>query len=179
MGSRQLVFVRRAFFLASLISIVLEVSGGSVSAFAASSCPAPAACQKFTTQEEQCKGKSKKACRAFVKTFKKLLPKYDCQHPFDTVSTEKYFVPAVWLCDNYESALKLLSRMKTPDAKAVFGSSQLQKVLDGDMAKFYMEKSQKVAKQLKAGHHPAAAAPAATPTPTQPPAETETTQPES
>jgi hypothetical protein len=162
MASKQLLFVRRASSQARLISIVLGISvlGGflSLPALAASSCPAPAACQKFSTQEEACRGKSKKACRAFVKTFKKLLPKYDCQQPFDTVSTEKYFVPAAWLCDNYESALRLLSRTKTPEARALFGSEQLQKVLDGDMAKAYLEKSQKVAKQLK-GHHAAAPQP--------------------
>jgi hypothetical protein len=69
-----------------------------------------------------------------VKVFQQLVPKFDCQRSFDDAP-----VPALWLADDaaLEDYVHLLSRLKTPPAKALFGSAAFRAVLDGALAEEY------------------------------------------
>jgi len=115
-------------------------------------CPAPATCKSLSDLQDKCEAHLKDACKSFVATYKKLLPEYDCQREFDATPKEKYIVSAIWLCDNGERALGFLSKMETPEARKLFGSTALQDSLDGDAAERYLAKSRKLQKQLQAKH---------------------------
>jgi hypothetical protein len=103
-------------------------------------CPAPKLCETTFDSMEICR-KAPKNCDAFLVNYGKLLPEYDCQRSFDRTKTTNYIVPAIWLCENHEEMLGFLSRLKTRKAQRLFGSSDLRKSLDGELAENYRKKS--------------------------------------
>lgn len=110
-------------------------------------CPAPSLCKQIQKDVEACK--SKKRCEAFLSSYQKLLPEYDCQRKFDHTSTKDYIVPAIWLCENHEELLGFLSKMKSVNARKIFGSPALRNSLDGALVEEYFSRSLKVEKNLK------------------------------
>lgn len=98
-------------------------------------CPAPAECSKLNEAQERCAAKKSSGCRDFVRIYKKLIPEYDCQRPEDTQSEPKQIVPAIWLCETYDSALDFLSKLETKDAKQLYGSESLKESLKKSSAK--------------------------------------------
>lgn len=92
------------------------------------SCPAPKACDRFYANQASC-AKNPKNCTPFINTFRTLLEKYDCKRKQDTDP-----VPAVWLCSNHESAVKLLKTLKGKTARDFYKSSKFQGTLDGELA---------------------------------------------
>lgn len=105
------------------------------------SCPAPAECSKMSEAQDRCADKRIGACREFVRIYKKLLPEYDCQRPQDAQAEPKLIVPAIWLCENHESALEFLSHLNTRAARYLFHSEALRDSLDGDLAERYKDLS--------------------------------------
>jgi hypothetical protein len=112
------------------------------------------------------------SCEEFVKTFRQLLPEYDCQRPFDATPTQNYIVPAIWLAGDgaLEDYVRLLSRMSsskdklftdklfqkaTDEAKKLFGSKEFRNILDGHLAETYRPLSIKVESELKRKKNPA------------------------
>jgi hypothetical protein len=79
--------------------------------------------------------------RAFIILFEKSLYKYDCLRSYDYKP-----VPAWWLCDHedVDKWLRLLSQMKSLEAKKLFGSDLFRETLDGEYAEEYYESSQSV-----------------------------------
>jgi hypothetical protein len=141
-------------FKVVLLSGLLTFSATSFSAEAPKdmkefnkTCPAPTLCKQIQQEMETCK--TKKSCEAFLTSYKKLLPQYDCQRPFDRTATKNYIVPAIWLCEDHEELLGFLSKMKSKNAQKLFGSSALRSSLDGELAENYKKKSLAVGKKLK------------------------------
>lgn len=111
------------------------------------------------------------ACGEFMNSFKKLLPDYDCQRPFDATSSKNYIVPAIWMVGDgeLEDYLKLLARMalgkdrmfSQPEymetvktARELFISQEFRAVLDGESGEIYGPLSDQVeAKMKKAKNH--------------------------
>lgn len=104
------------------------------------------------------------SCETFIRTFRELIPTYDCQRPFDSTPTKQYIVPAIWLSGTaeLEDYVKLLARMADPkdwlfskpdlskvtaQGVALFGSKEFRSVLDGDLAEEYLERSEAVGKK--------------------------------
>lgn len=117
------------------------------------SCPSEELCPRYESSLEACeKNKKSKACDEFVKVFRKLTPRYDCQRSFDTKP-----VPAVWLCDElktefpkpYQKGVQLLSRLKSKRARAFFGSEELRSTMDGEVAEEFLAKSKAAGKSKK------------------------------
>ena len=111
-------------------------------------CPAPELCEQITKDMDICKSKSK-GCEAFLSNYKKLLLEYDCQRKFDHTPRVDYLVPAIWLCENHGVLIGYLSKMKSANARKIFGSSALRNSLDGALAEEYFNMSLKVEKSLK------------------------------
>ncbi len=115
-------------------------------------CPAKRLCPVLETSSKDCNPKKPgESCRNFVAAMKELCPESDCQRSFDHTDTQDYIVPAFWLCDESRrfSYLKLLSSLKTPDARELFASPLFRGVLDGESAELYLDKSLAVEKRLK------------------------------
>jgi len=123
-------------------------------------CPSKDLCPRIETSYQNCKkDHSSPACSDFVKQFKILLPIYDCQRPFDHTEGSDYIVPALWLCDGqrgdkkapYESEdyVRLLSKLKSKEARELFGSQEFRDTLDGAVAEEFGGLSRKVEKELK------------------------------
>jgi hypothetical protein len=125
-------------------------------------CPAPRLLPALDAAYHQCnQGFENSSCENFVQTLRRLLPRYDCQRPFDT-----HAVPAVWLAgdaelDDYFQLLwrlassndkmfaeKSFSKAKS-DAKKLFGSKEFRNVLDGELAEDYMTRSKELERELK------------------------------
>ncbi len=132
-------------FLASTISYAKESDKGTK--VFNKTCPAPSLCKQIQKELEECK--MKKNCEAFLSSYQKLLPEYDCQRKFDHTPTKDYIVPAIWLCENHAELLEHLSKINSKKAQKIFGSSALRNSLDGDLAEQYLQKSLKVEKTLK------------------------------
>lgn len=109
----------------------------------AKTCPAPKLCDTLGETLDSCE-QDKRQCAEFVATFEKLLPQYDCKKADPKV---KGPVSAILLCGEYEDALRFLAKMKSDDAKKVFGSSRLRAVLDNDLKEEFSELSIKVGKE--------------------------------
>ncbi len=114
-------------------------------------CPAPKICQNLYDSLRDCKKGNEIRCNQFIKLYKKAIPKYDCQ-PKDAKSSDEYVVPAIWICDNHEYLLNSLSKLKSPQAKKLYGSSKLRSTLDGDLAEQHLKKSKLAEKYLKTGN---------------------------
>ena len=112
-------------------------------------CPTPKLCEKIYENLEDCKKGIKKQCDTFVNNYKKTLSFYDCQRSFDATSTEKYVVPASWLCESNEYFLNELSKMKSKKARTLYGSQALRDSLDGELAETHRAESEKVGKSSK------------------------------
>lgn len=110
-------------------------------------CPTPKMCDDFIESYDVCE-QEKKRCNEFLDNFKKLLPKYDCQRPQDNTPKEKYIVPAMWLCKDYEDAVRFLAQMKMEEARRLFGSPMFRTILDGELGKEFSAQSIKVGKQF-------------------------------
>ena len=111
-------------------------------------CPAPKACEDLARTSKACK--SKGDCKPFVETMKALAPEYDCQRPFDKTPTDNYIVPALWLCEDgaRHASLKLLSGLKSPEARRFFASEGFRGVLDGESAALYFDRSRALERRL-------------------------------
>lgn len=123
-------------------------------------CPSKELCPKIEKSYQLCKkDRSSSVCAGFVKEFRQLLPIYDCQRPFDHTDGADYIVPAVWLCDGqrgdkkapyeFEDYVRLLSKLKSKEARELFGSQEFRDVLDGAVAEEFGDLSRKVEKELK------------------------------
>jgi hypothetical protein len=114
-------------------------------------CPALGLAREFDRAYHQCNnGYENGSCKRFVELFRELLPEYDCQRPFDATPDKKFVVPAIWVIGDaeHEDYVRLLSRMKMPEAKALFASKEFQDTLDGALAEQYLPLSQRAAKHL-------------------------------
>lgn len=146
------LFLACAVKLASTpVSFGSEVSAGPRNTVRR--CPANELCPKFIQLIYSCKNdRQSKACDSFIDTFRKLVPRFDCQRSFDTAP-----VPAVWLCDEletsypraHERAVELLSKIKSQKAQTFFGSNDLRSTFDGALAEDYMEASLKAGKKIR------------------------------
>jgi hypothetical protein len=118
-------------------------------------CPAPKLLPLLDAAFHECnKGFVNGSCGRFVETLEQLVPKYDCQRPFDATADKQYTVPAIWLAGDgaLEDYIALLARMAsgkdkmfkdksfTKDsaaARKLFMSREFARVLDGHMAEEY------------------------------------------
>lgn len=127
-------------------------------------CPAPKLLPILDAAYHSCRHYADGSCERFVETFRKLLPKYDCQRSFDGDS-----VPAIWLSSDGEmdDYVDLLWRMSSSrdqmfanesfpkekeaiaEAKRLFASEEFRSVLDGALAEEYEPRSKKLETQLK------------------------------
>lgn len=117
---------------------------GSTALAANKTCPAPKLCDTLGETLDTCE-QEKRQCSDFAQTVKKLLPKYDCQRPADAKT--KTFVPAIWLCGEYEDAVRFLSKLKTDEARKVFGSAQFRSSLENDMVEEFSDLSKRAEKE--------------------------------
>jgi hypothetical protein len=109
-------------------------------------CPAGRLLPEFDAAFHECgRGFENGSCKRFVAIFRELLPKYDCRRSFDTDP-----VPAAWIANSaaLEDYVKLLSELRTADARELFGSKAFREILDGALAEDYGEKSRAVEKSL-------------------------------
>ena len=115
-------------------------------------CPAVHLCPNLERYYQACKQTHQLAeCDAFVATFRKLTPKYDCQRSFDHTPTADYTVPAVWVCKEIqedrpqravlEEYIELLRKLKSNDARHFFASAEFRNVLDGYLAEEHRDAS--------------------------------------
>jgi hypothetical protein len=176
-GSNDVVQRVRAamrFGLLVLATITL-LTGTSVIRLACASevqfnvtCPASALLPSLDTAYHECNhGWTNRGCERFVQNFQKLLPRYDCQRPFDATPTQNYTVPAVWLAgdaavEDYVDLLWRLASSKdkrfegkpfskaTFDARKLFASQEFRDVLDGAVAEEYLPRSRKIERELGA-----------------------------
>lgn len=110
---------------------------------ASQSCPAPKLCEALAEAQASCDFR-KKSCGDFYKIFRKLLPKYNCRVRDDSMENEnRAVVPAIWLCDNYETAVRFLYDLKTPAARKLFNSNDLQSTLKGPLVLDFMKNKKK------------------------------------
>jgi hypothetical protein len=110
-------------------------------------CPAPALLPQLDSAYHECNhGFQNGSCDRFVDLLRQLLPRFDCQRSFDTSP-----VPALWLADSaaMEDYVHLLSRLKIPAAKTLFGSTEFREILDGALAEEYGPLSLKAGRQQK------------------------------
>lgn len=107
-------------------------------------CPTPKLCETLDKNLDACESGDQATCKIFVANYRKALPEYDCQRPFDVTPTEKYTVPAIWLCDGHEKFLNALAKMKSPEARKLYGSKALRASLDGALAEGHLRKSERI-----------------------------------
>jgi hypothetical protein len=111
-------------------------------------CPARRLCPDLDKYYQTCaRTHASEACDSFVKIFRQLVPKYDCQRSFDHTPTKDYTVPAVWVCGEvlaargerpiFEESIKLLQELRSYDARSFFGSAEFRSILDGELAETY------------------------------------------
>ncbi len=141
------------FIFLSASTAAAQVSSSNMNKFNVT-CPSEELCPQMEKEYQECyKNRQSSACTAFLQTFKKLLPTYDCHRSFDTDS-----VPAVWLCEGQraddkrgelEDYVELLSQLKTQESNRLFGSEKFRQILDGALAEDYYDKSVKVEKKMK------------------------------
>ena len=121
-----------------ILATALSVSAAHAANVA---CPAGRLLPGFDASYHECSnGFQNGSCGKFVQTFTQLLPKFDCQRSFDTAP-----VPAIWLANDaaFEDYVRLLSKLKQPDARRLFASPEFRAVLDGATAEEYVPLSLK------------------------------------
>jgi hypothetical protein len=122
-------------------------------------CPAKRLCPDLEKYYQACsRTHASEACDSFVKIFRQLVPKYDCQRSFDHTPTKDYTVPAVWVCKEilaargerpvFVESIKLLQTLKINDARSFFASADFRSVLDGELAEEYSESSFRAEKDM-------------------------------
>jgi hypothetical protein len=122
-------------------------------------CPARRLCPDLDKYYQTCSlTHASEACDSFVKIFRQLVPKYDCQRSFDHTPTKDYTVPAVWVCGEilagggerpiFEEYIKLLQELRSNDALSFFGSADFRSILDGELAETYTGTSLKAEKDM-------------------------------
>jgi hypothetical protein len=111
--------------------------------WAKENCPTPTRCVDLYEFQENCE-KFKKECDQFVDLFKLLLDKYDCKRPQDNS-----LVPAIWLCDNFESSTEFLIDQKTKESNQLLKSKKFKSILDGHVAEIYKTKFEAKKAELK------------------------------
>jgi hypothetical protein len=122
-------------------------------------CPAKRLCPDLEKYYQTCSGThAPEACDLFVKIFRQLAPRYDCQRSFDHTPTKDYTVPAVWVCKEiltargkrpiFEESIKLLQELRSKDARSFFASAGFRGVLDGELAETYFESSLRAEKDM-------------------------------
>lgn len=119
-------------------------------------CPAEKLCPELENQYQVCKVKpNSDACLKYIEIFKKLVPIYDCQRPYDHTLEKDYIVPAFWLCAPQKQwdYIELLSELEINEAKEFFASPEFRSILDGELAEGFFEKSVKKESELKAVKH--------------------------
>lgn len=155
---RQFISFLLALFMTATI-VNAEVAPPTMKEFN-KTCPSKELCPEIEKSYQLCnKDRTSSACTEFVKEFRQLLPIYDCQRPFDHTEVADYIVPAVWLCDGhrgdkkapyeFEDYVRLLSKLKSKEARVLFGSQKFRDVLDGAVAEEFGDVSHKVEKELK------------------------------
>jgi hypothetical protein len=115
-------------------------------------CPAERVAREFDRAYHQCRnGYENGSCQRFVVLFKELLPEYDCQRPFDKANGKVYIVPAIWMLGDaeHEDYVELLSKMKQPQAQALFASKEFRATLDAALAERFWRQSERREKLLK------------------------------
>ncbi len=122
-------------------------------------CPAKRLCPDLEKYYQTCsRDHASEACDYFVKIFRQLVPRYDCQRSFDHTPTKDYTVPAVWVCGEilaaryerpiFEESIKLLQKLRSNEARSFFGSVDFRSVLDGEYAETYVGHSIQAEKDL-------------------------------
>jgi hypothetical protein len=122
-------------------------------------CPAKRLCPDLEKFYQACSlTHESEACDSFVKIFRQLVPRYDCQRSFDHTPTKDYTVPAVWVCKEilaaggkrpvFEESIKLLQNLRINDARSFFGSADFRSVLDGELAETYVGPSVRAEKDM-------------------------------
>jgi hypothetical protein len=122
-------------------------------------CPAKRLCPDLEKYYQTCsRTHSSEACDTFVKIFRQLVPKYDCQRSFDHTPTKDYTVPAVWVCKEilaakgerpvFVESIKLLKKLRSNAARSFFASAEFRSVLDGELAETYSESSLRAEKDM-------------------------------
>ena len=112
-------------------------------------CPATVLVPQLDASYHQCSHKFENgSCEKFVRVFRQLIPRFDCQRTYDTSP-----VPALWLADSaaVEDYVHLLSHLHIPTARALFASSEFRAVLDGALAEEYVPlslKAERIQKEL-------------------------------
>lgn len=122
-------------------------------------CPAKRLCSDLEKYYQTCsRTHASEACDTFVKIFRQLVPKYDCQRSFDNTPTQDYTVPAIWLCKEiladegelpiFEESLELLQNLRSRDIRSFFASAEFRSVLDGHYAETYYGPSLRAEKDM-------------------------------
>ena len=112
-------------------------------------CPAPELLPRLEAEYQSCLREQRAGCDAFVDTYRKLLPEYDCQRSFDATPRVNYIVPAIWLSRDHEKYVALLSKLKSKSARGLFASPEFRRTLDGYVAEMYLEKSEALERELR------------------------------
>lgn len=100
-------------------------------------CKTPKICYDIDGALEDCKAKKKKACDRFVDLYKEALADYQCPE----LAKGQDVAPTIQRCGGQERYLEFLSKLKSKKARKVFGSPELRKTLDGDLAETYQDAS--------------------------------------
>jgi hypothetical protein len=124
------------------------------------SCPAATVLPQLDAAYHACNnGYVDGSCQRFIELFKQVTGRYDCQRSFDTSP-----VPAVWLAPRgaLEDFVRLAWRLSSDpqfkdnlyknarsEARIFFGSKEFQGVLDGALAEDYLDKSEKIERELE------------------------------
>jgi len=122
-------------------------------------CPAKRLCPDLEKYYQTCsRTHASEECDTFVKIFRQLVPKYDCQRSFDHTPTKDYTVPAVWVCKEilaargerpiFVESIKLLQELRSNDARSFFASADFRSVLDGELAETYIGPSVRAEKDM-------------------------------
>lgn len=130
-------------------------------------CPAKKLLPQLDTDYHECHALygGEESCLRFIETYKKLLPKYDCEYTDDYGGT--WNNPAIFMARSpgaFEDYTNLLMRLSLAEeynfsevrmpkavheARIVFGSKKFRNILDGDFAESYFDQSLKIAKKLR------------------------------
>ena len=128
------------------LTTAVILASSLASAVQPAKCPTARLLPEFDAAYHECRrGFENSSCKRFVAIFRELLPKYDCRRSFDTEP-----VPAAWIANSaaLEDYVKLLSKLRTSDARTLFGSQAFREILDGALAEAYGDKSREVEKSL-------------------------------
>jgi hypothetical protein len=129
-------------------------------------CPARELLPELDRAYHECDNSFDGSCEKFVATFRKLLPDYDCQRPFDATPTQNFIVPAIWLAGDgpLDDCVRLLARLAKSSARSasklyspgaidaaqrLFGSKEFRHILDGELAEEYLQQSIAVERRLE------------------------------